>query len=164
MCRYRSQQVKNCDLNQQCVATGANKLRTVTSTKAEENSNQPTSEALCLADSNCDLDKQCVPTGPSKMFHCTCVLYTDLVNQQSTRTRQKCGCVMSKRNLPEVLYAACALRQRHEWNANNARARGYVISIAPSARALDEVSGHRRPFHCTLRSGGVLYYYAWIGK
>ena len=27
---------------------------------------------------------------------------------QSTRTRQKCGCVMSKRNLPEVIHAARA--------------------------------------------------------
>ena len=37
---------------------------------------------------------------------------------QSTRTRQKCGCVMSERNLPEVMCTARAGRQR---NVNDTR-------------------------------------------
>ena len=42
------------------------------------------------------------------------------MHEQSTRTRQKCGCVMSERNLPEVMCAASAGRQRNvndaHWN------------------------------------------------
>ena len=34
LCHYSTQQVKNCDLDQQCVTTGPSRLRTVTSTNS----------------------------------------------------------------------------------------------------------------------------------